>query len=837
MSRNEENKNSILEIDDILAGAADATKAAKGVSVPDFKAAAEAEIEREFAAKKEAEKPATERTEESELIDEYSGKAKTDPNMSTHRLQELLMAHSDDDKTLLEYFSKGSKRGSKQVDRIFAMIDGSEPEESRLSDEVPEKKKFVQEKLFSLGDTMQIEELPLDSGEKATFDEDFAALSSKINSGEIRIDGDDEEDKNQLTLGVDEEDIPAEASDNGDKDKKLRMVFDMMEDGELPHEEIVPQKDKEILERAASSKKTKKHRKKIKNKKEEKTAFEYKDREQNTEIATMLNRAVAISRLKLIGVLLLTGLIFYMELAKGTSDRSAYLKPGRFGSVYILADLQLLFFAVMLMSESFLNGLRAFKNFRLTADSVMASSVIASSAFSLVSLAVNPTDPTLKLFNLVAAFALLASALVKYLQCKKDLNSFRIVAVKKPKFAAMSIDGSSGEAGEFAKHMNESSDIFTVKKASFISGFFARTTRRPKSDDIFNMLVPITFVVSVALFMLCYIMDGDSYEAYTAATLLFCAATPLTSYFMLSLPVIVACMNAKRYNGTFVGNAVAEEYADAAVLSFADTEAFLPHMVSVTGIKTYGDYTIDKVMTRLGMLFDYIEGPLKTVTANMLDKVPKPDSIRLIDSAADGLYIVMDGTDYYLGKRSYMRHSRLDAPVDEADDVYSKNVGTVMYMAINDTVVAKIYVKYSINPEFDNLLKSMYRAGVCVGIKTLDPNINNELLQKSIGYKKCPVAVLKGGVPEEMNGTAECVDSGIISGSSLHNFLKMFILCDRTRHATKSNCIINIASMIMAAAVIAFLCVTGAAGDYGSTAVVLFQLLWLAPMSALTFLL
>ncbi|MBE6677809.1 MAG: hypothetical protein E7597_03340 [Ruminococcaceae bacterium] len=836
----ENKENSILAIDDILAGAAKDTKAAKDVAVPDFKAAAEAEIAKDAEEKAvSAEIPAAV-TEEQELINEYSGKEKTEDNMNTSRLQALLEAHSDDDRSLLEYFSKGGKRGSKQVDRIFAMMDGSVPEETtepRLSDSVPEKKKFVQEKLFSFGDTMQIEELPLDSGEKTSFDDDFAALSEKINSGEIRIDTEDES-VDQLTLGVDEDDevLPEKTDADSEKDKKLRMVFDMMEEGEAPPEETISKEAEETIKRARSSKKAKKHRKKAKTENKA-NAFEYKDREQNTEIATMLNRAVALSRLKLIGVLLLTGLIFYMELANGESARNPYLKPGRFGAVYILTDLQLLFFIVMIMSESFINGIRAFKNMRLTSDSVMAASILAASAFCVVSLLVNPTDPELKLYCLAAAASALAAATVKYMQCKKDLGSFRIVGIKKPKFTAMAIGGEAGEAGEFAKHLSESSELFTVKKASFVSGFFARTTRRPKSEDIFNFLVPVTFMAAVALFMASYLTSGDSYGAYSAATLLFCAATPITAYFMISLPVIVACHHARRYNGAFVGNAIAEEYAEAAVLSFADTEAFLPHMVSVTGVKTYGDYSIDKVMTRLGMLFDYIGGPLKTVTANMLDKVPKPDSIRLIDSAADGLYVVMDGMDYYLGKRSYMRHSRMDAPVDEADDVYAKNVGTVMYMAINDTVVAKIYVKYTINPDFDTLLRSMYRAGVCVGIKTLDPNINNELLQKSIKYKKCPVAVLKGGIPEDMNGTADEVDSGIVSASTLHNFLKMFILCDRTRHATKSNCIIHIAAMAIAMFAVAFLTLTGGVAAYGSIAVVLFQLLWFAPMAALSFLL
>ena len=848
----EEKEDSILAINDILQNAADSTRKSLDVPAPDFEAEAEAEIAADRQpAEEEAENPEPVSepepiTEEQEVINEYSGKSKTDPNASTKRLKALLEAHAADDTALLSYFSDERPRTGQHVDDIYAILDGDVPPEpevsvnledgGRLSDEVPEKKHFVQEEIFSMDDAVQHEELPLDSGGKATFDEDFAALSEKINSGEIHIEPDEEENENQLTLGIDEEtENSSEPDGESEKDKKLRMIFDMMEGEDSGPEEDTKQKDEKMFRQTATAKKAKKQRRKAQ--KEEEQAFEYTSPSQNEEILSMLSRAVRISRLKFIGVLIITAVILFLETATYNSGRPPFLRQGRYGIIYILIDLQLLFFIVMIMSQSFIKGLRAFAKFKLTADSVMSASIIACTLLCLVSVFTDPTRLDLRLYNLTAACSASALALVRYLQCKKDLYCFKVVSSAKPKFTASALSGNTSEAGEFYKYLLESSELFTVKKASFVSGFFARTNRRPESEDVINFLLPVNFVLSVALFLASYIKDGQPYYAFSAAVLLFCAALPLTSYFMISLPVIAANIAAKRQGAAFIGNAVAEEYADAAVLSFADTEAFLPHLVSITSIKTYGSYPIDKLVTRLGMLFDYIEGPLKSVTAKMLDEIPKPDSIRLIDSAADGLYIAMDGCDYYLGKLSYMRHCRLEAPVDETDEIYSKNVGSVMYMAINDAVVAKIYVKYGISSEFDELLRSMHKAGVCVGIKTLDPNINNELLQRKIKYKQCPVAILKGGRPEDMNSVEEKVDSGIVSVSSLHAFLKMFILCDRARHATKSNCIINIAAMAVAVFAVFFLALTGAVQSYSSISVVLFQLLGLLPSLVMSFLL
>lgn len=834
----EKTGNGILDINDVLNSAAADTEKRLGAATPDFAAS----VEKELAAQrveKEAPKPQP-ITEEQEVINEYSGKSKTDPKASTKRLRELLEAHSADDSALLSYFSSEKPRTGRQVDDIQAILDSNRPTVSveldggRLSDEMPEKESFVQEGLFGTADPVQPEEAPLESAEKATFDADFAALSDKINSGEISIEP--EEDESQITLGIDDEPkAVSEADEENEKDQKLRMIFDMMDGSETASQKSPDLDGSALFKKASSAKRVKKQR--DKKQKAEAEAFEYTDRSQNAEIGAMLSRAVAISRFKFIGVLLVTVAVLLLESVTYASDVTPYLRPGRYGIIYILADLQLLFFIIMIMSQSFIKGLKAFAGFKLTADSVFSASAIGCGVLCLVAAFVDPTALELRLYNLTAACGATALALVRHLQCKKDLHCFRTVASKKPKFTANALNGNTPEASEFYKHLLESSELYTVKKAAFVSGFFKRLNRRPESEDIFNFLIPANFALSVALFLAAYLLNGDFYYAFSSAVLLFCAATPLTSFFMISLPVIAANISAKKHGAAFIGNAVAEEYADAAVLSFADTEAFLPHLVSITSIKTYGSYPIDKLITRLGMLFDYIEGPLKTVTAKMLDNVPKPDSIRLIDCAADGLYIAMDGCDYYLGKRSYMRHCKLDAPVDETDEVYSKNVGSVMYMAINDTVVAKLYIKYGISAEFDELLRNMHRAGVCVGIKTLDPNINNELLQKSIKFKQCPVAVLKGGAPEEMNATVESIDSGIVSTSSLRAFLKMFILCDRARHATKSNVIINIAATVVAAFAIAFLSLTGEVQTYSSLHVALFQLAWLVPSAVMSFLL
>lgn len=239
------------------------------------------------------------------------------------------------------------------------------------------------------------------------------------------------------------------------------------------------------------------------------------------------------------------------------------------------------------------------------------------------------------------------------------------------------------------------------------------------------------------------------------------------------LPSSVAGKLALRSESAFVGSCVPDEYDSAAVISFADTEVFPESSVRVTSLQTYGDFRIDRIISDLARIFEKLGGPLSKVFEKTLSEKPVPaTTFKLIDSAADGLLIALEGKDVFIGRRAFMRRYRFSVPYDEADSDFENKNGSVMYIAINEEIAAKVHLQYRINPRFDALLKDMYRAGVCVGIKTLDPNINNELLIKSIKFKKCPIAILKADAPEDLCANEESISSGIVTNGSLHTFLK-----------------------------------------------------------------
>ena len=770
--------------------------------------------------------------ETAELIDKYSTHKDEKPMSDTQKLR-LKLAEQNGNNELLGYLAEENQGGkSERVDKLYDMINDARTrtlsdlekkppagiESKRFSDE-PVKTddgEYTQEQMFPLGDTLRFES-SVDESEVASFDADYENLTERVTNRELHFENDDE-NEGQVKFVTDDEKLELLGGETLDEtDINLRLAFEMMDD------------EDGALKRIAD-----KNREKIKREREEREAdhrAKYTSRDQNQEFAARYRKAVRTSLIKIALVAIFTLGILFLELATNDSAyHGEFAKQGRYGIIYILVDLQLLFFIAITMFDSMRNGVKGIFTMQLNTDSLLVVSIFFSAAYSLVIIFTDPYAIDLKMYNLPSAFAALCAAVSNYLCAKKDYRCFRIIASKRPKYTACELTGGTKEADEFYKYLFEDSDIYTVKRTHFIDGFVERTEKRTKFEEIFNFIVPIIFFAGAALFVTMHLLGNELVYAYSAFSIVIAASVPATAFFMITLPTVSANRVGAMHSTAFIGNAVAEEYSTASVLSFADTEVYPSSLVKITNIRMYGEYRIDSVLTDMAKVFGYVGGPLsKVLSSTLSEQVEKPAMIRVIESANDGLCVAMDGHNYFLGKRTYMRRYRFETPIDEGDEAYERGVGSIMYVVIDEKLAAKLYIKYTINPLFDELLKDMYKAGLCLGVKTLDPNINNELINSAIKFRKCPISVLRGNDPDEVIGEVERVNSGIVCNSTLHNFLKMFALCDKARHITKCNVIIGVVSVFMSFAAVTFLAVTGGINAISSLHAVAFQLFWLLP--------
>lgn len=784
--------------------------------------------------------------EAQELIERYSQKPReeADSKSSTGSLRDSLNAQMEKDKELLKYYKTGSitHRNSK-VNELYTIIndtsgtlaakqDTAVSRSAHFSDpeDIPKMPVFKQQKLFFPDDTATIE-LEQESASASDKDSEYDELGNKILSGEINFAEDT--DDSQLTF-ADTEQIGA-SSESQQRDKKdidLLLALNMMDsDSDEVSEEL-----RDIY----NNKGVKKEKgKKQKTEKQDAAPFEYKDREQNAEISELLRRAISKSRLKLVFSVIIALAVLYLELASPDSAlHPAFLRPGRYGTLYALVDLQLLFLMVITLLDSVVKGCVGLFTRKPSAETILFVSSTVAAAYTAVTAFIDPSAESFGMFCFPAAVCGVVCAFIKYLQCIKDNNCFNTVSSKSPKFVAEKLDNTAREGTAFYEYLLEDSRLYTVKRTTFVDGFFRRLNTRPEGEDLFGFLSAVVIIAGAALFGLQLYLGKPIYEAFAMFTKCVMFCLPFSAFFIISLPVITANYRAKRCGSAFIGNAVGEEYSEAAVISFADTEVFPSSLVKITSIRVFGELGIDRIIYDLAKVFDFLGGPLKKVTRDVLSGQDiSYNSARIIESASDGVCAVIDGNEMFLGKKSYMRRYRFETPYDDGDEKFEDGNGSIMYVTSGDKLIAKVYIRYTISNQFNNLLKNLYKAGMCVGIKTVDPNINTALMERTVRFKKCPISILKSGDVHDVEGTSERIDSGVVTTASLHTFLKMFIVCDKIRHVTKSNGIINVLSVALSFFVVFFLAFTGGLAGIQSYYPVLYQLLWLLPIGVISLLL
>lgn len=621
------------------------------------------------------------------------------------------------------------------------------------------------------------------------------------------ISGNDDEDLSEFE--DEEEDIKSESSENSKSKKAVSSFFSSMFRYRATNEDEINDEEKE------------------QDANDEYNGFEYNSIEDKQEAEKLLKDSISLSLKKLVLACIL--FLFFIAVKYFSVENeifAKYISYPRYGVLYILAEIQLLFLAVFIHKGAFINGIKSFITGKFSSDSVFSSTTIFASVHSIFSIFFS--NEKIMLFNTIPILMSLYIGISTYLKNKKNLSCFKIISTEKEKFAATELSSASKEASSFYSYLLEDSDVYTVSKSQFVSSFFKRISKKPKSEDILNAIIPGVFFISTIIFAICFFYGKMSfYNSFTALTAFIMSAMPAASFFVISIPLVSANKICNKIDSAIIGESVAEEYANASVISFEDRELFPPDKVTMKDMKVYHNMRIDQIVEELAKLFSHIGGPLKEFFAQSVNDIfEEHNVIKILESSENGIMIAADGNDYYLGNGAFMRSHGLSYNEDEEDQKYERTGGSIMVFGANSVVAAKFYFKYVPQKGFKKLLENMYKSGLCIGIKTLDPNINNDLLYYHADGSQCPISILKSSAPEEITSKVPSVDSGIISNRSLGAFLKAFMTCDKARHSIKSNGIIMLTGSVLTSIMMVFISITGGIVNFSPTHAFLLQLLW-----------
>lgn len=524
---------------------------------------------------------------------------------------------------------------------------------------------------------------------------------------------------------------------------------------------------------------------------------------------------------------------FYSEVAPSIGlPHFSSLEPGKTGIVFLLFDLQVLFFAVILKLNSIAKGAIGLFTGTPAAESVAFVSVAAAAIHTITLAIADPRGDQFAPVCSVACLSVLILSLGDFFKDRSEYISFRIVSSEGEKYSFIDLSASEEKTpDEIGKFVPAGTKVLDIRKAEFAGGFFEKIKKPALSEKSTAVAIYIaTGIALVASVAYCIMNKEPAYKAFCcfAAVLL----TSLQSCMLItsSLPTFIFSDRASRRKCAFIGNNVCEDFSNISVVSFKDTEVFSPKDIKVTNIRTYGTTRIDNVIVTMAKIFGTIGGPLSSVFKNSIAGIEMTDdNMKMIDVAPDGLWVKIDGANYYVGTSSYMAVNNFDTSADMADETFSRSNGGILYLASSERVLAKFYISYRINPSFEQILRTLFDQGICARIKTLDPCISNDFIRACLRRPESLFSVVKAPYAEDIEKVEEVSDSSMVSSSGENSLIRSFLLVDKMRKVININNKLKFLALGLSLALSAFALLAGSVILPG-VVMMLIQIFWLVPV-------
>lgn len=560
---------------------------------------------------------------------------------------------------------------------------------------------------------------------------------------------------------------------------------------------------------------------------------EFTSRDQIGEILTAYKSRYYTLAVRIAAAIALIAALFVVEnfsLLGLTMPK--FMRPTSYPVVYAMIDLQLVVLCGVLVWKQVVDGVKSLIALKPTPESLTAFVLAMSVIYTFASCLSAPMEG-FALYNLPVVFAVLLSLIYEFMNLKRDVFSFNVVSSKKKKFVVTPVSDTteSLEREVFNDYVPSDSQIIRVGKTDFVDGFFARINEKGISKPIIGITIPVVMILSVAFFIISYIANRSVYTAFTMAFVTAVVTAPLTTFIIYSYPFYKASKDSYDNDSAIIGESSLVEYSGSSVISFEDKEVFPSGGVKVTSIKVYGNNRIDEIIYSLASAFIKVGGPLADVFSQATHDMGYSEDVELIEVEDDGFTVTIDDVQVYIGKASYMEKKDYEPPFDSEAKKQELNASLgVLYIAFGGQLAAKVYVHYTIDSEFEAILAQLYKTGICVGIKSFDPNIDDLLLAKKIKAMKYPVKVIRSKTVEDIPHTFERCDSGIVSKRSVKALLKTVTLCERVSNAIKTNLIVKVLAMLIGVVVMVFIHAFGNSVELSSLYIMLYQLFWTIPV-------
>lgn len=517
-------------------------------------------------------------------------------------------------------------------------------------------------------------------------------------------------------------------------------------------------------------------------------SYEYTDRLQKQEIRNMYNYAI-----KGIGVRLLLSVIFAIMLftleniTLFVKEPAGYLSIINYPYLHYGVTTGLLILCAICAYEQIYYGFKSIISKDYLPESVGVIAFAVAIIHNIVSIILvycgySPSG----MFSFVPAAVLVGTILYSFVNVVREEYGFRVISGKDMKFVLERVKQNDAEAEYDTFTTTASGDfngqIARVERTAFVKNYFYNSNANVNIRKFLKIYYLIALTLPIVFATISAIRSGS--------------AVNLTHYWgvgvMLMLPVGVLCAysvpfylgNKRLFDDgvAIIGEDAISEFASTDVLVVNDTTAFPPQNVKLQNFHVYNDFTIEKVLYYASNGFSIVGGPLSEVFDAAANEAVAPSKrVKFKSSGRSHLTVRVDSETVVFGDK----YGLSSQGITVGNEAESKDDSCTMYVAVDGVIAAKLHLKYEIDSEFIRIVRLLNKNGTGIGIRSFDPNLNNELVKKVTSFKKRDLRIIKLTSINEITRPSAERDGKIVSKGRSMFLIKAIPICKKILYSRK----------------------------------------------------
>ena len=560
----------------------------------------------------------------------------------------------------------------------------------------------------------------------------------------------------------------------------------------------------------------------------ESDAFEYTSPEQNKSILSIFKSKYRFVKVRMVLSFALAALLLFFE------NTSFFSELFTDTITYVFVDCLLAVASVALVFDRLVLAAQSLKKFALDVDSVTLLAFVLSFVTTLITLCTVPSYAHPKLYNFPLAVCVFLNTVAMHISLRRDIYSFRVASSHNVKKMLVRMGDISDEVTPEEKDfVGEGAEVCLIKRADFVSDYFACRKEMPASKKSLRILLPLSLVVAVAFFFLAkFAAELNMVESLGVAYASFYMCVPFAAFLSYTYPIYLASNRAFACRSAILGDRNAEKYGNTSVIALRDKDAFPAGKTQVKSIRLYGNRKIESAIYYAAGIFAKVGGPLATVFGQAALNGKICEDVEITELAENGIEALADGKNVVLGKPDYLEKQGYDIFPEAGDEKFEGNTNKrILYLACEGEIVAKVYIQYNTTTAFRDMVRRLAKDGISVSIRTADPCIDDGILaENGLDPEVLPLKVLKNLPLDEKTEAVSAKHGGIVSTGSVKDVIRTMILCNKLENVKKINLFIKGAGILFGVAVMALLLFAGNVVDLPSWCPALYQLFWLIPV-------